>query len=68
MEAAVFDTVAVDLSAGAGNTLPREWLDAAVSPGSCRVYRESYDDARRRRREPHAARRSRSAIARSCSR
>ena len=30
MEAAVYDTVAVDLAAGAGNSVPRERLDAAV--------------------------------------
>ncbi len=41
MEAAVFDTVAVDLAAGAGNTVPRQWLDAgrrrASSPCTARA-------------------------------
>jgi DNA topoisomerase-1 len=43
MEAAVFDTVAVDLSAGAGNTF-RANGSTLVSPGFLAVYRESFDD------------------------
>jgi DNA topoisomerase I len=43
MEAAVFDTVAVDLAAGAGNTL-RANGSTLVSPGFLAVYRESFDD------------------------
>ena len=43
MEAAVFDTVAVDLSAGAGNTL-RANGSTLVKPGFLAVYRESFDD------------------------
>jgi DNA topoisomerase-1 len=44
MEAAVFDTVAVDLAAGAGNTF-RANGSTLVSPGFLAVYRESFDDA-----------------------
>jgi DNA topoisomerase-1 len=44
MEAAVFDTVAVDLAAGAGNTF-RANGSTLVSPGFLAVYRESVDDA-----------------------
>jgi DNA topoisomerase-1 len=43
MEAAVFDTVAVDLSAGTGHTL-RANGSTLVSPGFLAVYRESFDD------------------------
>jgi DNA topoisomerase-1 len=43
MEAAVFDTVAVDLSAGTGNTF-RANGSTLVSPGFLAVYRESFDD------------------------
>jgi DNA topoisomerase-1 len=43
MEAAVFDTVAVDLAAGPGNTL-RANGSTLVSPGFLAVYRESFDD------------------------
>ncbi len=43
MEAAVFDTVAVDLSAGKGNTL-RANGSTLVKPGFLAVYRESFDD------------------------
>jgi DNA topoisomerase-1 len=43
MEAAVFDTVAVDLAAGAGN-LFRANGSTLVSPGFLAVYRESFDD------------------------
>jgi DNA topoisomerase-1 len=43
MEAAVFDTVAVDLAAGAGNTF-RANGSTLVSPGFLAVYRESFDD------------------------
>jgi DNA topoisomerase-1 len=43
MEAAVFDTVAVDLSAGAGHTF-RANGSTLVSPGFLAVYRESFDD------------------------
>jgi DNA topoisomerase I len=43
MEAAVFDTVAVDLSAGKGHTL-RANGSTLVKPGFLAVYRESYDD------------------------
>ena len=43
MEAAVFDTVAVDLAAGAGNTL-RANGSTLLSPGFLAVYRESFDD------------------------
>jgi DNA topoisomerase-1 len=43
MEAAVFDTVAVDLAAGTGNTL-RANGSTLVSPGFLAVYRESFDD------------------------
>src|SRR5512139_1756038 len=43
MEAAVFDTVAVDLSAGAGHTL-RANGSTLVKPGFLAVYRESFDD------------------------
>jgi DNA topoisomerase-1 len=43
MEAAVFDTVAVDLAAGAGHTL-RANGSTLVSPGFLAVYRESFDD------------------------
>jgi DNA topoisomerase-1 len=45
MEAALFDTVAVDLAAGAGNTF-RANGSTLVSPGFLAVYRESFDDAR----------------------
>jgi len=44
MEAAVFDTVAVDLAAGAGNTF-RANGSTLVSPGFLAVYREDVDDA-----------------------
>jgi DNA topoisomerase-1 len=44
MEAAVFDTVAVDLAAGAGNTF-RTNGSTLVKPGFLAVYRESVDDA-----------------------
>jgi DNA topoisomerase-1 len=44
MEAAVFDTVAVDLAAGAGNTF-RANGSTLVSAGFLAVYRESVDDA-----------------------
>ena len=44
MEAAVFDTVAVDLAAGQGNTL-RTNGSTLVRPGFLAVYRESVDDA-----------------------
>ena len=44
MEAAVFDTVAVDLQAGPGNTF-RANGSTLVSPGFLAVYRESVDDA-----------------------
>ena len=44
MEAAVFDTVAVDLAAGPGNTF-RATGSTLVSPGFLAVYRESFDDA-----------------------
>src|SRR5512137_2949649 len=43
MEAAVFDTVAVDLSAGKGHTL-RANGSTLLSPGFLAVYRESFDD------------------------
>jgi DNA topoisomerase-1 len=43
MEAAVFDTVAVDLAAGAGNTF-RANGSTLLSPGFLAVYRESFDD------------------------
>jgi len=43
MEAAVFDTVAVDLAAGEGHTL-RANGSTLVKPGFLAVYRESYDD------------------------
>src|SRR5512139_633105 len=43
MEAAVFDTVAVDLSAGTGNMF-RANGSTLVSPGFLAVYRESFDD------------------------
>ena len=43
MEAAVFDTVAVDLAAGTGNTF-RANGSTLVSPGFLAVYRESFDD------------------------
>jgi DNA topoisomerase-1 len=43
MEAAVFDTVAVDLAAGAGHTF-RANGSTLVSPGFLAVYRESFDD------------------------
>jgi DNA topoisomerase-1 len=43
MEAAVFDTVAVDLAAGPGNTL-RANGSTLLSPGFLAVYRESFDD------------------------
>ncbi len=43
MEAAVFDTVAVDLSAGKGHTL-RANGSTLVTPGFLAVYRESFDD------------------------
>ena len=45
MEAAVFDTVAVDLKAGATNTF-RANGSTLVSPGFLAVYRESFDDAK----------------------
>ncbi len=44
MEAAVFDTVAVDLAAGTGNTF-RANGSTLVSAGFLAVYRESVDDA-----------------------
>jgi DNA topoisomerase I len=44
MEAAVFDTVAVDLAAGVGNTF-RANGSTLLSPGFLAVYRESFDDA-----------------------
>jgi DNA topoisomerase-1 len=44
MEAAVFDTVAVDLSAGKGNTF-RANGSTLVKPGFLAVYREDFDDA-----------------------
>ena len=44
MEAALFDTVAVDLAAGSGNTL-RANGSTLLSPGFLAVYRESFDDA-----------------------
>ena len=44
MEAAVFDTVAVDLTAGSGHTL-RANGSTLVTPGFLAVYRESFDDA-----------------------
>ena len=43
MEAAVFDTVAVDLAAGPGNTF-RANGSTLVAPGFLAVYRESFDD------------------------
>jgi DNA topoisomerase-1 len=43
MEAAVFDTVAVDLAAGAGNMF-RANGSTLLSPGFLAVYRESFDD------------------------
>jgi DNA topoisomerase-1 len=43
MEAAVFDTVAVDLAAGDSNTF-RANGSTLVSPGFLAVYRESFDD------------------------
>jgi DNA topoisomerase-1 len=43
MEAAVFDTVAVDLSAGPGHAL-RATGSTLVKPGFLAVYRESFDD------------------------
>jgi DNA topoisomerase I len=43
MEAAVFDTVAVDLAAGKGHTL-RANGSTLVKPGFLAVYRESFDD------------------------
>ena len=43
MEAAVFDTVAVDLAAGAGNAF-RANGSTLVTPGFLAVYRESFDD------------------------
>jgi DNA topoisomerase-1 len=43
MEAAVFDTVAVDLAAGPDNTF-RANGSTLVSPGFLAVYRESFDD------------------------
>jgi DNA topoisomerase I len=43
MEAAVFDTVAVDLAAGKGNTL-RANGSTLLKPGFLAVYRESFDD------------------------
>jgi DNA topoisomerase-1 len=45
MEAAVFDTVAVDLKASATNTF-RANGSTLVSPGFLAVYRESFDDAK----------------------
>ena len=45
MEAAVFDTVAVDLAAGPGQTL-RANGSTLVKPGFLAVYRESFDDAK----------------------
>jgi DNA topoisomerase I len=44
MEAAVFDTVAVDLAAGQDNTF-RANGSTLLSPGFLAVYRESFDDA-----------------------
>jgi DNA topoisomerase I len=44
MEAAVFDTVAVDLAAGAANTF-RANGSTLLSPGFLAVYREDVDDA-----------------------
>jgi len=44
MEAAVFDTVAVDLAAGTGNAF-RANGSTLLSPGFLAVYRESFDDA-----------------------
>ena len=44
MEAAVFDTVAVDLAAGPGNAF-RANGSTLVTPGFLAVYRESFDDA-----------------------
>jgi DNA topoisomerase-1 len=44
MEAAVFDTVAIDLAAGAENTF-RANGSTLLSPGFLAVYRESFDDA-----------------------
>jgi len=44
MEAAVFDTVAVDLAAGTGHAF-RANGSTLVSPGFLAVYRESFDDA-----------------------
>jgi DNA topoisomerase I len=43
MEAAVFDTVAIDLAAGEDNTF-RANGSTLVSPGFLAVYRESFDD------------------------
>ncbi|HET7201877.1 MAG TPA: DNA topoisomerase I [Steroidobacteraceae bacterium] len=43
MEAAVFDTVAIDLAAGPGNTF-RANGSTLLSPGFLAVYRESFDD------------------------
>jgi DNA topoisomerase-1 len=43
MEAAVFDTVAVDLAAGSDNAF-RATGSTLVSPGFLAVYRESFDD------------------------
>ena len=57
MEAAVFDTVAVDLAAGTGNAF-RANGSTLLSPGFLAVYRESFDDATLepgRRREPLTA-------------
>jgi DNA topoisomerase-1 len=44
MEGALFDTVAVDLAAGAGNTF-RATGSTLIAPGFLAVYRESVDDA-----------------------
>ena len=44
MEAAVFDTVAVDLDAGQGHVF-RANGSTLITPGFLAVYRESFDDA-----------------------
>ena len=62
MEAAVFDTVAVDLAAGAGNTF-RANGSTLLSPGFLAVYREGFDDGRSTTRTTAACPRSSRATA-----
>ena len=67
MEAAVFDTVAVDLDAGQGHVF-RANGSTLITPGFLAVYRESFDDAASTTRTTGCSRRWRSAIASGCSR